>query len=85
MNYYQPLEKSDEFGKGLGIFHMTRTNDNRVHAIGYCRENNCQHKTPIEASDCYRKYIREKCDGLFPGGFDMDSEDGTVFTMFGSY
>jgi hypothetical protein len=85
MNYYEAFEAADKKGKPTGKFHFTKTNDNITLPIGYCANNECNHKSKIEASDCYRKYIREQCNNKLPGGFDMESEDGTEMYFFGSY
>lgn len=85
MNYYEALEVADKDGKETGKFRFTKTNDNITQAVGYCYENKCEHNNKIEASDCYRKYCREQNNGKTPGGFDLNSEDGTEFIFFGSY
>jgi len=36
MNYYQARELQDENGKGIGKFHYTVQNDNRIWPVGYC-------------------------------------------------
>lgn len=90
MNYYQPLQLSDKEGKPTGFWHMTCTNDNKTWAVGYCRENKnseteCKHNSPEEASDCYRKYCRERQDGIMAGFKMEDDEEGTVLNITSSY
>jgi hypothetical protein len=84
MNYYQSFELADKERKGTGRFQFTQTNDNRTWPVGYCA-NGHTHGSKIEASDCYLKYWREQNDGKMPGGFDLESEDGTEMYFFGSY
>jgi hypothetical protein len=85
MNYYQAFELADKKGKGTGKFQFTQTNDDKTLPVGYCANGECTHKSKIEASDCYRKYLREQCNGKMPGGFPLESEDGTELQFFGSY
>jgi hypothetical protein len=85
MNYYKALEIADKKGKGTGKFRFTQTNDNQTWAVGYCREQKHEHNNEIEASDCYRKYLREQNNNKMPGGFPLESEDGTELNFFGSY
>lgn len=89
MNYYQALELKNEDGTGKGYFHFTCTNDDRTWPVGYCQENKhnpekCHHATPEEASDCYRKYCREKQNGIM-AGFPVPDDDGTTIIMTSSY
>lgn len=57
MNYYQPRElRNKETGKGTGLYHYTCMNDDRIWAVGYCRENCPGHATPDEAREHYRQY-----------------------------
>jgi hypothetical protein len=85
MNYYQALETADEDNKGTGKFQFTQTNDNKTWPVGYCGIERHTHNSKIEASDCYRKYLREQNNGKMPGGFPLESEDGTEMQFFGSY
>lgn len=90
MNYYKPSELADENGNPAGIFHMTCTNDGSVWPIGYCRENKnsetkCRHKSPEEASDCYRAYCREQQGGNMAGFPMVEGDEGTVLNIASSY
>jgi len=85
MNYYKALELADDTGKGIRKFQFTQTNDDSTWAVGYCAINRCKHDSAIEASDCYRKYCREHNHGNLPGGFPLESEDGTELVFYGSY
>jgi hypothetical protein len=57
MNYYQAREKRfklpngewSEAGHADNIWHFTCERDGKVWPVGYCAENNCQHKTADEA------------------------------------
>lgn len=71
MNYYRPRELKTPEGKPSGKWHYTKMNDGRIWPIGYCHELNCNHASAVEASNCYRKYIVDRCGGLLPGGFTM--------------
>lgn len=84
MNYYQPLELKSQDGHS-GEWQMTCTNDNRTWPVGYCAERKCKHKSPQEASDCYRDYIKNEREGLFPGGFRDESERGEIYSSISSY
>jgi hypothetical protein len=75
MNYYRARELKNPEGNPSGLWHFTQMNDGRIWAVGYCRELNCKHATAVEASNCYRKYIIERCNGLLPGGFKMGEYD----------
>lgn len=50
MNYDQPRKLADGSG-----WHYTSRNDDRIFAIGYCREHP-PHATEDEARRCYRDY-----------------------------
>lgn len=86
MNYYRARLLKGPDGKETGIWHYTCMNDGRIWPLGYCKQNNCQHTTPVEASNCYRKYINEQCNGMLPGGYklappkDGDSENELVMS-----
>lgn len=87
MNYYEPLVLKDSAGKGTGIYHMTcRTGFNNTSPVGYCIDHNCDHKTPEEASDCYRRFCIEKQNGMV-AGFPMESpiKWGTVLYIISSH
>lgn len=84
MNYYRPRQLINPEGKPSGIWHYTCMNDGKIWALGYCAKGGCKHTSPLEASDCYRKYIREKCRGMLPGGFPM-GEDEDELIMSSSY
>lgn len=63
MNYYEPREIQRD---GTG-WHYTCRNDNRIWAVGYCRDHE-GHTTPEEAIACYRLYQldhRLKLDGTW--------------------
>lgn len=92
MNHYQarekryklPNEEWSEKGDPNNIWHYTVMNDEKVRAIGYCADRNCQHKTADEAGECYREYIRKECNGKLPGGFDLKEGTGDLI-ISGSY
>lgn len=75
MNYYRPRQLRNPDGKPSGIWHFTCMNDGFIWPIGYCAKKKCRHKTPLAASNCYRKYIKEECKGMYPGGFPMKNEN----------
>ncbi len=59
-------------------FRMTRTiGDGNPFAIGDCYKFGHHHKTAIEASDCYRDYLKR--NGLQDG-----TERGTMYEAWGS-
>ena len=90
MNYYQAREKSTDGepavkGNPTNIFHFTNMNDECVWPVGYCHTNNCQHKTAIEASDCYRDWCKNENNGKCVGGFKMNTNYGEDLQMISSY
>ncbi len=86
MNYYQAREKRYQLPNGewskqgdpKNTWGYTVMNDGNVRAIGYCAEGNCNHKSADEAGDCFRKYIKEQCNGKLPGGFDLEEGQGDL-------
>lgn len=84
MNYYQALELQKD-GEQTGKFHYTRINDGRAMPIGYCAIGQCDHNSKIEASDCYRNYLKNERNGLAPGGFPMDQDYGSELETASSY
>lgn len=91
MNTYQALELETEKGSGTGkgYFHFTVTNDGFTRPVGYCAQNmndpeKCHHKTEAEAADCYRKFCKEKQNGMM-AGFKMCEKYGTELVLKSSY
>jgi hypothetical protein len=56
VNYYGARELRDADGKGIGRYHYTCRNDNRIWPVGYCVEHE-GHATEQEAQDCYKRYL----------------------------
>lgn len=76
MNYYRASQIADENGKPTGKFHFTVTRNKKTIPIGYCgrEDSKCDHNSPEEASNCYRKYCIEECNGMM-AGFEMSEDE----------
>ena len=89
MNYYAPRQKKAADGTPSGVWHYTKMNDGMIQAVGYCADNKtkppCEHRTPLEASQCYARYIKERCKGKLPGGYKLNEPLEEELIMASSY
>lgn len=68
MIYYKPLELIDDQGQLSGTWRYSQNRGKFTFTIGYCPTNKCFHLSAIEASDCYRDYIKNEKKGILPNG-----------------
>lgn len=58
MNYYDARELKDRHGNGIGRWHYTVMNRRLgTWPVGYCAQNDCDHRSSTEARECYRQYL----------------------------
>lgn len=79
MSYYKPIQLDDGAGHPSGTWRFAVTRDEVTYAVGYCMSRRCRHKTPEEASDCYRATSRKNAAAGVPMGFLMKMIRGARF------
>lgn len=58
MNYYDARQLQDRHGNATGHWHYTCFNRRLgTWPVGYCAQNDCDHKSSTEARECYRQYL----------------------------
>jgi len=76
MKFYRALERKDG-NNWTGEYDFTLTDEQGIRKIGFCADPRymCDHRTAIEASDCYRRFCIQKQEGMM-GGAPMGNNPG---------
>lgn len=70
MQYLYPIAFKDTTSKTKYFFGITDIHETNTEKVGHCKEKNCTHNSPAEASDCYRQYLLDNEFNASAGGVE---------------